>query len=267
VNDPREAPLPKGAFSLAHEEQLSAVPKLFRPYWQKLARQNGYYNNLFMQQWADGMEQDLVLDAGCGEESTLGRRQSKLERLVGIDPLREAVKKNRVVRHRNQGVLEALPFADGIFAGVYCDSVFEHIEDPALVVHEFFRVLKPGGKIIINTNSVFNPFMFPNKFLSIRQREWIKRKARIQSEGTFPAPYRINTRRRLVRYLRQAGFEDIRIYRWGVPAMYNPRWFLVAQLLMEMAAETPLFSGLKHRLMATCVKRGQTSPPHSLRHP
>ena len=249
-----QAPLPKGAFRKTYEQQLAAVPKLFRPYWKKLAEKNGYYNNRFMAAWADGLENELVLDAGCGEDSTLGRRERKLERLVGIDPLREAVGTNASVRHRSQGVLEYLPFADNTFAGIYCDSVFEHIEDPALVVNEFYRVLKPGGRVIVNTNSVFNPFMFPNKFLTARQREWVKRTAHIQSEGTFRAPYRINTKRRLAGYLRKAGFKEIQIYRWGVPAMYKPRWFLVMQLLMEMAAETPLFSGLKHRLMATCVK-------------
>ena len=239
---------------MTYEQQLAAVPALFRPYWKKLAEQNGYYNNRFMAEWANGLEQELVLDAGCGEDSTLGRRERRMERIVGIDPLHEAVAMNGIVRFRALGVVVYLTFADGAFAGIYCDSVFEHIEDPALVVGEFYRVLKPGGRVIINTNSVFNPFMFPNKFLSARQREWVKRKAHIQSEGTFRAPYRINTKRRLMKYLRQAGFQQIQIYRWGVPAMYKPRWFLVLQLLMEMAAETPLFSGLKHRLMATCVK-------------
>jgi hypothetical protein len=57
-----------------------------------------------------------------------------------------------------------------------------------------------------------------------------------------------------VRYLKQAGFKNIKIYRWGVPHMYRPKWFLVMQLLMEMLAEVPPFRGLKHRLMATCEK-------------
>jgi len=153
-----------------------------------------------------------------------------------------------------QSVVEALPFADGTFGGVYCDSVFEHISDPKRVVGEFYRVLKPGGRVVINTNSVFNPFMFPNKFLTVGQREWIKKRFKIQSEGTYPAPYRINTRRRMIRYLKKAGFRDIRIYRWGVPAIYKPRWVLVLLLLMELLAEIPLFCGLKHRLMATCSK-------------
>jgi len=246
--------LPKGAFRITRENQYNAVPKIFRSYWIKLAEKNTYYNKTFMAEWADGLENELVLDAGCGQSSSLSRRNTPLLYLVGLDPLPEDMKINNELRWRVQGVLEALPFADNTFSGIHCDSVFEHISDPKLVVGEFHRILKPGGRVIINTNSVFNPFMFPNKFLSVKRREWLKEKLHITSEGTYPAPYRINTKRKLVGFLRRAGFSDIRIYRWGVPNVYHPRWFLVLQLLMELLAETPLFCGLKHRLMATCRK-------------
>jgi len=251
---PDEQTLPKGAFRSTHEWQRAQVPRMFRGYWERLAAKNGYFNHRFMTDWAAPFEREPLLDAGCGDDSTLGERQPPPQRIVGLDPLPGDLKKNPWPRHRVCGVIEYLPFADDAYAGVYCDSVFEHIDDPRKVCEEFYRVLRPGGRALINTNSVFNPFMFPNKFLSIRQREWIKEKLRIESEGTYPAPYRINTKRRLVKYLRAAGFVNIRVYRWGVPPMYRPKWVLVLLLFMELLAETPLFCGLKHRLMATCEK-------------
>ncbi|HEY3295230.1 MAG TPA: methyltransferase domain-containing protein [bacterium] len=246
--------LPKGAFSLTHAQQLAAVPPMFRKYWESLAKKNHYYNHVFMADWANGLEDALVLEAGCGQTTTLAERKVPLRKLIGLEPIHEDILMNPTVRYKMQGILERLPLADGSVEGVYCDSVFEHITDPKQVCGEFYRVLKPGGRVIINTNSVFNPFMFPNKFLSIDQREWLKKKMKIQSEGTYPAPYRINTRHALIKYLKGAGFKDIKIYRWGVPNMYHPRWFLGLQLLMELMGETPLFCGLKHRLMATCRK-------------
>ncbi|MDD5088146.1 MAG: methyltransferase domain-containing protein [bacterium] len=251
---PDQQTLPKGAFRSTYEWQRRQVPPMFRGYWERLAVKNGYYNHKFMADWADGFEDELLLEAGCGDNTTLGERKVPPKRLVGLDPLPTDMKKNPWPRHRVCGVIESLPFADECFAGVYSDSVFEHIDDPGRVCGEFFRVLKPGGRVLINTNSVFNPFMFPNKFMTIRQREWVKRKLKIISEGTYEAPYRINTRRRLIKYLSQAGYVNIRIYRWGVPSMYRPKWVLLLLLLMELLAEIPLFCGLKHRLMATCEK-------------
>lgn len=246
--------LPKGAFKLSYDEQIALVPWPFKKYYKTLAERNGYYNRTFMQEWGNGLEDEPVLEAGCGDASDLTRREKKMLFLVGIDPLPDDINKNQGLKYKCVGVLEDLPFRDEQFAGYYSDSVYEHINDPAKCCNEAFRVLKPGGRIIINTNSVFNPFMFPNKFLSIRAREWIKRKAKIISQGTYPAPYRINTARRFKKYLREAGFTDIKIYRWGVPAMYRPKWVLFLLLCMELLAELPLFAGLKHRLMATARK-------------
>jgi SAM-dependent methyltransferase len=246
--------LPKGAFRLAYEEQLRLVPWPFKGYWKKLAAKNGYYNHTFMQEWANGLENEPVLEAGCGQSSEMTRREKKMHHLTGIDPLPDDLMKNEGLERKVVGVVEELPFEDGEFAGYYSDSVYEHIDDPAKCCNEAYRVLRPGGRLIINTNSVFNPFMFPNKFLSIEWRERLKRFAKIQSEGTYRAPYKINTARRLRKYLREAGFVDIKIYRWGVPAMYRPRWLLFLLLCMELLGETPLFCGLKHRLMATAVK-------------
>lgn len=249
-----EQQLAKGMYRMTIEDQSAAIPWPFKRYWAYLARQNTWYNHFFMLEWVKGLEDVPLLDAGCGDDSTLRHADPPLRCVVGIDPGLTDLKKNPVPRHKAISVLETLPFADASFAAVYSDSVFEHIEDPRLVCGEIFRVAQPGAKVLINTNSVFNPFMFPNKFMTIRQREWVKTRFKIISEGTYKAPYRINTRRRLIKYLREAGFVNIQVYRWGLPAIYRPRWLLVPQLLMELVAEVPLFCGLKHRLMATCEK-------------
>ena len=48
----------------------------------------------------------------------------------------------------------ALPFADGAFDGVLIQAVLEHVLEPALVVAEIHRVLKPRGLVYAET-----PFM------------------------------------------------------------------------------------------------------------
>lgn len=49
-----------------------------------------------------------------------------------------------------------LPFADGEFEVVLCSEVLEHLHTPERAVSEMYRVLQPGGELILTTR-----FMFP----------------------------------------------------------------------------------------------------------
>src|SRR3989344_3908004 len=48
-----------------------------------------------------------------------------------------------------------LPFKDGEFETILCTEVLEHIENPFEVEKEFWRVLKPGGQLILSTRFIF----------------------------------------------------------------------------------------------------------------
>jgi SAM-dependent methyltransferase len=98
------------------------------------------------------------LDAGCGtglEARNLARIAPGL-RYFGVDisslRLAEAVAEGNAERSRLfQSALETLPFAEQAFDYVGSHEVVEHVEDPAVVLREFYRVLKPGGVCVIAT--------------------------------------------------------------------------------------------------------------------
>jgi SAM-dependent methyltransferase len=48
-----------------------------------------------------------------------------------------------------------LPVPDATFDAVMSTQVLEHVEDPAIYVSECFRVLKPGGRLLLSTHGVF----------------------------------------------------------------------------------------------------------------
>jgi SAM-dependent methyltransferase len=53
------------------------------------------------------------------------------------------------VRVRQPMTVEQLPFADGCFDLVLCSHVLEHVVDDRLALREFRRVLRPGGRALL----------------------------------------------------------------------------------------------------------------------
>lgn len=99
-----------------------------------------------------------LLDAGCGTgiEAANLRRLTPGLAIHGVDI--SSVALAAAVARADAGdavfyqsALERLPFADAVFDHITSHEVIEHIEDPALVLREFSRVLKSGGVCAIAT--------------------------------------------------------------------------------------------------------------------
>ena len=70
-----------------------------------------------------------------------------------------------------------LPFSDGVFDVVASFNVFEHLSDPQRASQELFRVLKPGGKLIIHTAFLQPLHMEPHHFFNATEhgvRHWFR---------------------------------------------------------------------------------------------
>jgi len=91
---------------------------------------------------------DGILDIGCGSSRII----LDLPEAVGLDILQN---KLRWLRFRHRRLVRAscdrLPFGDGSFATVINSEVIEHIPDTPEVWTEMWRVLRPGGTLILGT--------------------------------------------------------------------------------------------------------------------
>lgn len=106
-----------------------------------------------------------VLEVGCGGGAFLARLEESGCEAVGVDLLEEAVRAAReMVREATVLRVDAvsLPFEDGSFDRLAAHHLVEHLDDLPGALHEWKRVLVPGGVMALCTpNRLYpNPGMF-----------------------------------------------------------------------------------------------------------
>jgi ubiquinone/menaquinone biosynthesis C-methylase UbiE/DNA-binding transcriptional ArsR family regulator len=97
----------------------------------------------------------VVADLGCGTGRTADVLAPFVSRVIAVDASEEmlAAARERLAAHRNielrQGTLESLPLQDASVDAAHLGLVLHHIADPAKVLSEAARVLRPGGRLLI----------------------------------------------------------------------------------------------------------------------
>jgi SAM-dependent methyltransferase len=108
-----------------------------------------------------------VLDVGCG----LGILTRRVAQFAGGGTVwgveRSAVQLARAVcdlpnLHFREADALALPFDDNSFDVAYCRYLLEHVSDPLQVLKEMRRVLKPGGRVLVQENNIFTTTFDPD---------------------------------------------------------------------------------------------------------
>ena len=107
--------------------------------------QPGYFRDVTRHFAAAG----AILDVGCGSAWLADHFAD----YTGIDGSPDAV---AAARTKGREILlgdvgEPLPFDDARFDGVILKDLLEHVEDPAAVVAEAHRVLRPGGLVFASS--------------------------------------------------------------------------------------------------------------------
>jgi ubiquinone/menaquinone biosynthesis C-methylase UbiE len=91
-----------------------------------------------------------ILDAGCGTGSNI-IFFNQFGKTYGIDisPIATKFCKKRGIKNITTCDVSKLPYKDSYFDLVSCMDVLEHIEDEKKAISEIYRVLKPGGYVLL----------------------------------------------------------------------------------------------------------------------
>jgi 2-polyprenyl-3-methyl-5-hydroxy-6-metoxy-1,4-benzoquinol methylase len=138
-----------------------------------------------------------VLDVGCGTGENSASIAAKGHKVYGIDFSSEAIERycQRGFEGHVMDLERDLDIPDATFDLVFCSEVIEHLACPEILAREVYRVLKPGGALLLSTpNSAF----------------WLYRLLGVLgwtvSELQHPKHLQFFSRRSLRRLLKGAGF-------------------------------------------------------------
>jgi SAM-dependent methyltransferase len=166
-----------------------------------------FYNKNFIRRDLDIIHGDVV-DVGCGtlkyKAMILGL--PKVKKYFGIDFFQA----NGVDLVADLNMPLALP--DCTFDTAVCISVIEHVTEPQVALNEMYRILKPGGHLLLAT-----PWEYP-----------------FHHE---PNDYFRYSRYALEHMLKKAGFEVVSVHSTGgrvrVTSIYIQRWFPMTTRLLK----------------------------------
>lgn len=115
-----------------------------------------------------------MLDIGCGNGAQTRLFVPDADQLVGFDlrPIQDTEGYNKFDKFSFvQGNAEELPFNDGVYDTVTSFEVLEHVPDDTAVLKEMFRVLRPGGLLIVSVPNRW--WFFESHGANIKGFNWI----------------------------------------------------------------------------------------------
>jgi SAM-dependent methyltransferase len=198
-----------------------------------------------------------ILDAGCGRTAPiLGKYVGRARRLIGADlvdfdgtpPGVELLKSD----------LARIDLPDASVDLVFSRSVMEHLNDPAAVYAEMYRLLKPGGWFILLTPSFWDYASLASFAIPNRLHPYIVRRVEGRAEDdVFPTYYRSNTKRAVRRLAAQTGFElESFRYLGQYPNyfMFNGALFFAATVYEKAIERIPALHALRGWILAVVRK-------------
>jgi ubiquinone/menaquinone biosynthesis C-methylase UbiE len=173
---------------------------------------------------------EYILDVASGDgyySRKMASRGAKVE-AIDIDP--ERIRNARTYHgvpnvHYRLGNAEMLPYEDASFDKVVSVCALEHFHDPQQAINEAYRVVKPGGRLVLHVDS------FTYREITDEIRAYHRKHYYVENYFTIES---------LAKLLRNAGFE-VNEHRYSFNSPLSHRFF--------QWGEKRGFTGVKFLLM------------------
>ncbi len=139
--------------------------------------------------------EDDLLEVACGVGALLQRHAAQARHVAGLDhsPMQVGFARRRLADRFAAGTAEvvlgvavALPWEDGQFSAVVCLNGLELMPDPAKVLAEMRRVLRPGGRVVLTMGMRFPDQKAQEKFAGLDF--WVPAEAEVK-QAVFDAGF------------------------------------------------------------------------------
>ena len=149
------------------KEQQNDIKLKSAMYRYEYEKERCFFKNYFPKFDTAEFRGSTALDLGCftGGRLVFWQQKFGFDTGYGIDvnsnykDAGEAfARKKEVNAHFHTGVGESLPYESDFFDYIISFDVFEHVQNVEKVCQECFRVLKPGGKLLVAFPQFYQPF-------------------------------------------------------------------------------------------------------------
>lgn len=168
----------------------------------------------------------MILNLGCGED-TYGTD------FVDKYPSRKEVKKCDID-------VDNLPFEARVFDKIYSRNLLEHLTNPGNFFKECYRVLKPGGLLVFQTD---NATYWKN---NLRRSAHLGSYEKYGRHGEEDTHFELFTEKHLENYLRRFNFKSLKIKYISTAKVKNKK-NIIRLFINQMLRLTPFWrAGYPH---------------------
>ena len=108
----------------------------------------------------------LVLDAGAGNQPYRELFAHTEYESCDYLPVLSEIHKSEYVSQTFYCDLEEIPKENNTYDVIICNQVLEHVKKPEKVIFEFFRILKPGGRLFLTAPQCHGIHMVPYNYFN-----------------------------------------------------------------------------------------------------